>query len=317
MKAAVRYKYGTPEVLNIKDLEVPIPKENEVLIKISATTVNRSDCHVLWGKPVMIRVFTGLFKPRLASTGSDFAGQVEAVGKNVQSLKEGDKVMGFGGVFGCGSHTQYMTFPETKGIITMPDKLSYEEAAACLEGAVYAASIINTLKPKAGQKALVNGATGAIGSAKVQILKSYGVDVTAVCSSANIAIVQSLGADRVIDYTTEDFTKGDDQYDFIFDAVGKSTFSKCQQVLKKNGIYSSSDPDMFWAIITSLYGSKKSTFPQLPNIKAELNFIKTLIEKGSFKPLIDRKYPLEEIANAYEYVATGQKLGNVILNTTS
>ena len=317
MKAAVRHKYGTPEVLTIKDLEIPTPKEHEVLIKIYATTVNRTDCHVLRGKPFMMRAFTGLFKPRLASTGSDFAGQVVAVGRNVQSLEEGDKVMGFSGVFGCGSHTQYMTFPETKGIITMPDKLSYEEAAACLEGAVYAASGINTLRPKAGQKALVNGATGAIGSAQVQILKSYGVDVTAVCSSANIAIVQSLGADRVIDYATEDFTKGNDQYDIIFDAVGKSTFSKCKQVLKKNGIYSSSDPDMFWAIITSLHGSKKAKFSSLPNIKAELNFIKTLIEKGNFKPLIDKKYPLEEIANAYEYVATGQKLGNVILNLTS
>ncbi len=317
MKAAVRHKYGTPEVLTIKDLEIPTPKENEVLIKIYATTVNRSDCHVLWGKPFMMRAFTGLFKPRLASTGSDFAGQVEAVGRNVQSLEAGDKVMGFSGVFGCGSHTQYMTFPETKGIITMPDRLSYEEAAACLEGAVYAASGINTLRPKAGQKALVNGATGAIGSAQVQILKSYGVDVTAVCSSANIAIVQSLGADRVIDYAIEDFTKGDDQYDIIFDAVGKSTFSKCKQVLKKNGIYSSSDPDMLWAIITSLPGSKRAKFSSLPNIKAELNFIKTLIEKGSFKPLIDKKYPLEEIAKAYEYVATGQKLGNVILNLTS
>jgi len=174
MKAAVRSKYGLPGDLSIKELDKPTPKHNEVLIKVYASTVNRSDCHVLSGRPFFMRLFTGLFKPRESIIGSDFAGEIEAVGPGVQSFKAGDKIMGFGGVFGCGAHAQYFTLPENKGIIPMPGNLSYDQAAACLEGAYYASSGVMQLKPKAGQKALVYGATGAIGSSYVQYLKYFG-----------------------------------------------------------------------------------------------------------------------------------------------
>jgi NADPH:quinone reductase-like Zn-dependent oxidoreductase len=234
VKAAVRFKYGLPGDLGIKELDIPTPKENEVLIRVHATTVNRTDCHVLSGKPFFMRVFTGLFKPRASIIGSDFAGEVAATGSAVQSFEAGDKVMGFGGGFGCGSHAQYFILPEVKAkkaMIIMPSNITYDEAAACLEGAFYAAAQLIPLKPKAGQKALVYGATGAIGSAYVQFLKYYGAYITAVCRGENEELVRSLGADKIIDYTKEDFTKDSERYDFIFDAVGKSSFLKCKKLL--------------------------------------------------------------------------------------
>jgi NADPH:quinone reductase-like Zn-dependent oxidoreductase len=226
--------------------------------------------------------------------------------------------MGFGGVFGCGSHAQYFILPETKAIkaiILMPGNITYDQAAACLEGAFYAASGINQLKLKAGQKALVYGATGAIGSSYVQFLKNYGVYITAVCSSENTELVRSLGADKVIDYRTDDFTKDSEQYDFVFDAVGKSSFVKCKPLLKKNGIFTSSGgfENLFWALITKLSGGKKVLFVPPTDINSTLGFIKDLVEKGSFKPVIDRKYPIDKIAEAFKYVATGEKIGNVII----
>ena len=289
MKVAFRSKYGPPEVLSIKEFEIPTPKNNEALIRVHAATVNRTDCAILWGKPFAMRFFTGLFHPRSSITGSDFAGQIEAVGENVQAFNPGDKVMGFGGVFGCQSHAQYFILPETKAIIKIPDNLNYEEAAACLEGSFYAIDLINRLKPKPGQKALVNGATGAIGSSMVQFLKFYGTSVTAVCRGENSALVRSLGADKVIDYTTDDFTKDNEKYDFIFDAVGKSTFGKCRHLMKKNAIYTSSEgfQNLLLALITPLGGGKKVVFLPPRNIKAGLSFIKDLIEKGRFKPVID------------------------------
>jgi len=318
MKAAVRSKYGLPGDLTIKELEIPTPKENEVLIKVYASTVNRSDCHVLSGKPFFMRFFTGLFKPRESIIGSDFTGQVHGVGSSVRSFKSGDKIMGFGGVFGCGSHAQYFTLPESKAIesmIIMPEKLTYEEAAACLEGAFYSGSNILQLKPKAGQKALVYGATGAIGSSSVQFLKSFGVYVTAVCGGENFTLVRSLGADKLIDYKTQDFTNDNEQYDFIFDDVGKTSFLKCKRLLTKKGTYSFANGlgNLFFALITPLFGGKKVIFMPPKNVKGTLSFIKELIEKGRFKPVIDRKYPLDKITEAYIYVASGQKIGNVII----
>jgi len=318
MKAAVRFKYGLPGDLSIQELDIPTPKPHEVLIRVHATTVNRSDCHVLSGKPLAMRLFTGLFKPRASIIGSDFAGQIEAVGSGVQSFKAGDNVMGFSGGFGWGSHAQYFTLPKhkaKKAMITMPSNITYDEAAACLEGAFYAAAQINPLQPKPGQKALVYGATGAIGTSYIQFLKHYGCYTTAVCKGENAELVTSLGADKVIDYTTEDFTKDTERYDFVFDAVGKSSFAKCKKLLKKKGIYTSSGGaiNILLIMITPLFGGKKVVFSFPKGIAAELNFIKELIEKGSFRPVIDRKYAIDEIVEAYHYVASGQKLGNVVI----
>jgi NADPH:quinone reductase-like Zn-dependent oxidoreductase len=319
MKAAVRSKYGPPEVLSIKQVETPSPQDNELLIKVNAASVNRSDYHILTGKPLFMRLFIGLFKPKLSTTGTDFAGQVEAIGKNVTSFKVGDKIMGFdGGLLGIESHAQYLLLPEDKAIkmtVNIPDNLQYEEAAACLEGAFYAAAQVNPIKPKRGQKALVYGATGAIGTSYVQFLKYYGVYTTAVCRIENKELVRSLGADKVIDYTTEDFTKDSERYDFVFDAVGKSSFFKCKKLLKKKGGYTSSGGwiNLFLLMITPLLGGRKVFFSFPSRLTEQLTFIKELIEKGSFKPVIDRRYPLDKIAEAFTYVASGQKIGNVII----
>jgi NADPH:quinone reductase-like Zn-dependent oxidoreductase len=318
MKAAVRSKYGIPGDLTIKELEIPTPKEDEVLIKVHATTVNRTDCHVLSGKPFFMRLFTGLFKPKLSIIGSDFAGQVEAVGSSVKSFKAGDRIMGFGGVMGCGSHAQYFTLSERNAIeamIMMPANITYEAAAACLEGAFYAGSGILQLKPKAGTKAMVYGATGAIGTAYVQFFKYYGVYVTAVCGRENNALIRSLGADRIIDYKTEDFTKDTERYDYVFDAVGKSNFTQCKPLLKKDGLFNSSAGlvNIILAIITPIFGGKKVIFRPPKDVKGTLSFIRDLYEKGRFKPVIDRKYPLDKIAEAFTYVASGQKIGNVVI----
>jgi NADPH:quinone reductase-like Zn-dependent oxidoreductase len=320
MKAAIRIKYGPPaDVLSIKEIEKPTPKEDEVLIKVYASSANRSDYHVLTGKPFFMRFFTGLFKPRLTVIGSDFAGQVEAIGSAVKNFKVGDRVMGFGGVICIGSHTEYITFSESEGIVLMPDNNSYEQAAGCLEGTYYAAAAINELKPIAGQKALVYGATGAIGSADVQILKYYGLYVTAVCATEHVDLVKSLGADKVIDYKTQDFTKDEERYDYVFDAVDKTGFLKCKKLLKKNGIYTSSGgfEYLLWNLITKITGGKKVLFIVPKDIKGNLEFIKQMIEEGKFRPLIDKVFPLDKIAEAFTYVGTHQKIGNVIIKINS
>jgi NADPH:quinone reductase-like Zn-dependent oxidoreductase len=319
MKAAVRSKYGSPDILSIQEIDIPTPKDNEVLVRVYATTVNRTDCAILSGKPFISRLFTGLFKPSLLVTGTDFAGKIEAKGKDVKSFKAGDNVMGFDGM-GIKSHAEYLSLAETKLITTIPDNITYEQAAACLEGAIYAlSSMIDKVNPKAGQRGIVNGATGAIGSAAVQLLKYLGVHVTAVCDTKNLELVKSLGADRVIDYTKEDFTKDDQKCNFIFDTVGKSSFSKCKPLLIPGGIYISSDPGPNWEnaylpLTTAITGNKKVIFAIPFHMKRSLFLIKNLIEQGRFKPVKDRKYPLEKIADAYQYVATGQKTGNVVIS---
>jgi NADPH:quinone reductase-like Zn-dependent oxidoreductase len=315
MRSSTRTKYGPADVITVKDVQKPEPGENEVLVRVRAATVNRTDDGILRGKPFIVRLFTGLPNPKYAITGSDFAGDIESVGRNVQSFKPGDRVMGFAGIRGCGSHAEYMVFPENKGILTIPDGLSYDKATACMEGAFYAASSLNTLKPKPGQTALVNGATGAIGSSLVQILKFYGVRVTAVCAGEQKALVESLGAVKVIDYKTQDFTREEEKYDMIFDTIVNVSFSKCKRLLKDKGIYAPSDgiANTFHAPLTSLLGGKKVFFPVPRNVPQGLRFIKDLIVKGKFRAVIDRKYALEQIKEAYEYVATRQKIGNVII----
>jgi NADPH:quinone reductase-like Zn-dependent oxidoreductase len=321
MKAIVYQKYGSPDVLELKEVEKPTAKDDEVLIKIHATTVNRTDCATLRAKPFFARFFTGIFKPNKPIPGTEFAGKIEEIGKNVSSFKVGDKVFGFDDS-GSGSHAQYMTILEDKALTTIPSNITYEQAAASTEGAHYAYNFIKKVNLKSGQKFLVNGATGAIGSAAVQLLKYFGAYVTAVCNTKNIELVKSLGADKVIDYTKEDFTKDNQKYNFIFDAVGKSSFAKCKPLLQPGGVYVSSDlgymaQNVFLPLITPIIkpmiGNKKTVFTIPTDIKGSILLIKKLIEQGKFKAVIDRRYPLEQIVEAYRYVEKGQKTGNVVI----
>ena len=317
MKAIVCTKYGPPEVLQFKEVEKPAPKDDEVLVKVCASTVNRTDTALLRAKPFFARLFTGILKPNKPIPGTEFAGIIEAAGKNVSSYKVGDKVFGFDDT-GSGSHAQYMTISETKALAIIPKNVSYEQAAASTEGAHYAYNFIKKVNLKSGQKVLVNGATGAIGSAAVQLLKYFAINVTAVCSTKNIELVKSLGADKVIDYTKEDFTKVDQKYNYIFDAVGKSSFAKCKPLLQPGGVYMSSElgymaQNIFFALVTPIIGSKKVIFPVPTDLKGSILFIKKLIENGKFKTVIDRKYPLEKIVEAFRYVEEGQKTGNVVI----
>jgi NADPH:quinone reductase-like Zn-dependent oxidoreductase len=315
MKTAFRSKYGTGKVLTIKDVDVPTPKEDELLIRVHAATADRTTYHVLTGKPFIMRLFTGLFKPRLAATGCDFAGQIEAIGRNVTSFKVGDKVMGLGGVFDCGSHAQYLVLAEKKGIVKIPDGITFEQAAACCEGTFYAGSLARIFKIDVGKKVLVYGATGAIGSAYVQLLKARGLYVTGVCRGEHLELVKSLGADKVVDYTKTDFTKDDEQYDLVLDAVGKSSFLKCKRLLTKKGTFTSSGglENILWALFTPMLGGKKVIFPPPMRVRETLEYVTSQMKEGKFKPLIDRVYPLEKIAEAFDYVASEQKLGNVVI----
>ena len=317
MKAIVYTKYGPPDVLELREIEKPIPKDNEVLIRVYATTVNRSDCAMLRAKPFIMRFFTGLFKPNKQILGTDFAGMIETVGKNVASLKIGDNVFGFDDG-GLSSHAQYMTLSKDNALATMPNNTTYEQAGASIEGAHYAYNFINKVDIKRGHKVLVNGATGAIGSAAVQLLKYFGANVTAVCNRKDADLVKSLGANKVIDYTKEDFTNSGEKYNFVFDTVGKSTFKKCKPLLVSKGVYMSSElgpmvQNPFLALITPIFGDRKVKFPFPTDRSRSVHFIKKLSEEGKFQAVIDRTYSLEEIAEAYRYVEKGQKIGNVVI----
>lgn len=320
MKAIIYTKYGSPDVLQLKKVKKPTPQDNEVLIRVQATTVNRTDCATIRAKPFFMRIITGLFKPKKQIPGTEFAGEIEAVGKSVSSLKAGDRVFGFDDQ-GSGSHAQYMTIKEDK-VITILENISYEQAAASSEGAHYAYNFINKVELKKGQSVLVNGATGAIGSAAVQLLKYFELNITAVCATKNIELVKSLGANQVIDYTKDDFTKDEQKYDFVFDTVGKSSFFKCKHLLKPGGIYISSDlgylaQNLFLPLITPIIKpiieNKKAVFPTPTDIRGSLLLIKSLIEQDQFQAVIDRKFPLEQIIEAYRYVEKGEKIGNLVI----
>ncbi|MGI1679440.1 MAG: NAD(P)-dependent alcohol dehydrogenase [Cellvibrionaceae bacterium] len=320
MKALVYTKYGPPDVLQIKEVTTPRPKDNDVLIKVYATTVNRTDCATIRAKPFFMRLITGLFKPKKEIPGTDFSGKIIEVGKGVSSLKKGERVFGFDDEGSC-SHAEFLTINENN-VLAISDDLSYEQAAASSEGTHYAYNFINKVQLKKGQRALVNGATGAIGSAAVQLLKYFEIEVIAVCATKNIELVKSLGAKRVIDYTKENFINDKEKYDFVFDAVGKSSFFKCKHLLLPGGIYVSSElgfmgQNIFLPLITPmikrLIGNKKTIFPMPINIRRSLLLVNKLIEQGKFKAVIDRVYTLEQIVEAYRYVEKGQKLGNVVI----
>jgi NADPH:quinone reductase-like Zn-dependent oxidoreductase len=321
MKAAVHTRYGPPDVVRVLEVAKPAAKANEVLVKVHATTVNRTDCGFRAAKPFIVRFFTGLVRPRVTVLGNEFAGVIEAVGGGVTSFKLGDRVFGYcEGRFGA--HAEYLVVPQAGSLATMPAGLTYEQAAPSTEGPHYALSLIRAAKIQRGQDVLVYGATGAIGSAAVQLLKGLGANVTAVCGTGNLELVRGLGADRVIDYTVEEFTQDEQRYDAVFDAVGKSSFGRCRRLLKPGGIYGSTDLgplslNPLLALVTPLLGplsgGRRVRFP-LPRQDPEMaRYFKRLIESGQFKPLIDRRYPLEEIVEAYRYVETGQKIGNVVI----
>jgi NADPH:quinone reductase-like Zn-dependent oxidoreductase len=316
MKAAHYTQYGPPEVLQVKEIEKPVPKDTEVLIKIYASVVGPSDCAFRKADPFIIRFMAGLLKPGSPSLGAEFAGEIEAVGKAVTLFKKGDPVFGMTPNFGA--HAQYMCLTEDQTITTKPTNATYEEAVGICDGAATSLTFLRDVaRLQRGQKILINGASGAVGAYGVQLARHYGAEVTGVCSGTNVALVKSLGADRVIDYTKEDFTKSG-PYDVIFDAVGKSSFSECKDALTPNGVYMTTVPSfgiVFQVLRTMFFGRKKAKFATagLMQSKDNMNVLKGLVEAGTLKAVIDRCYPLEQIVEAHRYVETGRKKGNVII----
>jgi len=317
MKASVYTHYGPPEVLQLKDVPKPIPKNNEVLVKIHATTVNRTDTGFRVAEYFAVRIVGGLFKPKKTILGSEFAGRVESIGKDVTLFKPGDPVFGLS-AYVFGTHAEYVCVPENKSIAIKPINMSFEEAAAVCDGLMLGINYIRKIDFKNKPKILINGASGSIGSACVQLAHHYGAEITAVCNTKNLSLVKSLGADEVIDYTQQDFTNIGKLYDVVLDAVGKSTFLKCKKILKPGGIYFSTElgpgwQNVFLPLITPLLGSKRVKFPIPTDSKEDILLFKELIEAGKYKAVIDRTYPLKQIMEATRYVETGQKTGNVVI----
>lgn len=323
MKAIVYTKYGSPDVLQLKEVEKPYPKDNEVLIRVYATTVTTGDVNargfvfVPSGFGILARLMLGLRKPRKTILGTELSGAIESAGKDVTLFKEGDQVFGITGA-SFGAYAEYKCMPEEGALALKPATMTYEEAAAVPFGATTA---LFFLKDKGniqtGQKVLINGASGGVGTYAVQLARYYGAEVTGVCSTTNLELVKSLGADKVIDYTKEDFSKSGETYDIIFDTlVGKTSFSGCKNSLKQKGLYLAGAGglqefvQMAW---TSMIGSKKVLAGQAPERKEDLIFLKELIEAGKIKPVIDRRYPLEQTAEAHRYVDKGHKKGNVVI----
>lgn len=317
MKAAQYTKYGPPEVIRIVDIERPQPKPNEILVRVQATTVNRTDCGFRSAEYFISRFWSGLLRPKYTVLGNEFAGDVEAIGSEVTSFSPGDRVFGYNDER-FGGHAEFLVIAENEAIATIPSTLTYKEAAPLLEGAHYALCDIRAANVQPGQDVMVYGATGAIGSAAVPLLKHVGARVTAVCNTKNVDLVRSLGADVVIDYQTEDYTRTDQVFDFIFDAVGKSSFGQCKPLLKPKGIYISTElgkrgANIFYALFTPLLKGRKVLFP-IPSIdRSDVLYIRELAEKGLFKPVIDREYSLHDIVAATTYVESGQKTGNVVI----
>jgi NADPH:quinone reductase-like Zn-dependent oxidoreductase len=321
MKAIVYTEYGSPDVLQLKEVEKPTVKNHEVLIRIYATTATPSDCANRKGDPFISRFFTGLIRPKNPIPGVELAGEIEAVGKDVKLFKEGDQVFGSTET-SFGAYAEYICLLEAGVVAIKPANMTYEEAAPVCDGALTA---WNFLRDKAniqsGQKVLINGASGSVGTAAVQLAKYFGAEVTGVCSATNLELVKSLGADKVIDYTKEDFTKTGQTYDAIFDTVGKSSFSRCKGSLTQKGVYLSTAPTlaiMLQMLLTSKIGNKKVVFSAtglrpVPERLIFLKELKELIEAGKIKSVMDRRYPLEQTAEAHRYVEQGHKKGNVVI----
>ena len=322
MRAVVYDRYGPPEVLRIEDVERPEPEAHEVLVRVQATAVTRADCATREANRrsglfagALSRVVFGMRRPKQRILGSEFAGEVAAVGAAARAFAVGDQVFGSTGIR-FGAHAEFVSMPEGSRIAPMPSGISFEEAASLTDGGLNALWCLRFANPRQGQRVLIFGASGAIGTAGVQLARHFGADVTAVCSTRNVELVRSLGADRVIDYTREDFVQNGETYDVIFDAVGKHSFRRCKASLNRGGVYLATDGfrNLVLTLWTSQLGDKKVIFRIPPRYtKDDLLLLKELVETGRYRPIVDRTYPFERVVEAATYVETEHKTGNVVL----
>ncbi|HXH96938.1 MAG TPA: NAD(P)-dependent alcohol dehydrogenase [Gaiellaceae bacterium] len=317
MKAVVHDRYGPPDVLRLEEVERPVPADDEVLVRVRATTVNRTDCGVRAAKPFIVRGFTGLLRPKRKILGSELAGDVEAVGAAVHEFEIGDEVFGVN-ADARGAHAEYVCVREEAPLAHKPAGMSFEQAAAVCDGVILALATLRQADLHPGRSILVYGASGSIGTAAVQMARHFDAEVTAVCNTKNVELVRSLGADEVIDYTRDDFTENGKTYDAIFDAVGKHSFGRCRRSLKPGGTFFTTDLGFFaqnplLVLATRWSSGKKVRLPVPRYTKEDVLFLKELVEAGRYRAVIDRSYPLERVVDATRYVETEQKTGNVVL----
>ena len=320
MKAIGCTKYGPPNVLQLKEVEKPSPKDNEVLIRVHAATVTKGDCELrslklplLW--KLFVRIGFGFRRPRKKILGQELAGEIESAGKGVRLFKKGDQVFANTGLR-LGAWAECSCLPQTGLIATKPANMTYEEAAAVPVGGLHAWHLLRKANLQSGQKVLINGAGGTVGTCAVQLAKSFGAEVTGVDSTGKLDMLHFIGADMVVDYTRDDFTKNGETYDVIFDVVGKASYSGCIRSLKENGYYLLGNPGLaqqFRGLWTSMMSRKKVVGGMVSYKTEDLIFLRELIEAGKMRSIIDRRYPLEQIAEAHRYVDTGQKTGNVVI----
>jgi NADPH:quinone reductase-like Zn-dependent oxidoreductase len=316
VRAVVHDRYGPPEVLRVQDVERPVPGDGEVLIRVRATTVNRTDCAVRAAKPFLWRLFKGLLRPKQRILGMELAGEVEAVGAGVRGFAVGDRVFG---IKGSGAYAEFTCMAEDAALARMPEGVSFEEAAAVCDGAIAALTCLRSARLRQGQRVMVYGASGATGTAAVQLAKAFGADVSAVCNTKNVELVRSLGAEPVFDYLREDFTRNGETYDAIVDAAGKHSFRRSRRSLKPGGTFVATDVGFLWhvpllALLTRWLGDKRVTLSISRETKEDVLLMEELIETGKYRPVIERTYPLEDVVEATRYVETGQKTGNVVLS---
>jgi NADPH:quinone reductase-like Zn-dependent oxidoreductase len=327
VRAVVHDRYGPPEVLRLEEVERPVPKDDEILVKVHATTVNRTDCGLRSGKPFITRFLSGLPRPKQKILGSELSGEVEAVGAAVTEFGVGDRVFGvnqYGArelAYAFRAHAEFVCMRESGPLAHKPSGMSFEEAAAVCDGAILALTCLRKGDLRKGRSILIYGASGSIGTAAVQLAKHFEADVTAVCNTKNVELVRSLGADGVIDYKRDDFTKNGETYDVTFDAVGKHSFRRCRRSLKPGGIYIETDLGFLWhvpmlALVTRRIGDKRVRLPTPTYTKKDVLFLKELIEARRYRAVIDRTYPLEQVVEATRYVETEQKTGNVVLTVS-